>query len=167
MDPKLFKRLARAYITGTDISNVELSDTTKNLANTIYSIEKIEKKYAISSSDTVRSALVKTTQASATATPAPKPAEALTEAQVIDKIKGYGMRFGTTDFSKYVKVEVIRSNDSYTATYSAINIDGIFEAMKSADPEMNLPFNPISKLNPLTANFDKTGKLLDQQITIN
>lgn len=146
MDPKLFKRLARAYITGTDVSNVELSDTTKNLANTIYSIEKIEKKYAISSSDTVGSALVKTTQASATATPAPKPAEALTEAQVIDKIKNYSIDAKRIDgtsipadaFSRDIKK---LSDGRFSSTFTVLDA-------KKIDPR-------LVSVRPIITYFDK------------
>ena len=123
MDPKLFKRLARAYITGTDISNVELSDTTKNLANTIYSIEKIEKKYAISSSDTVGSALLKTTQASTLATPVPKPAEAFTEAQTMEKIRKYDLIVGNVSLNKYMNRNLSKDDSGeYTLTQETTDV---------------------------------------------
>ena len=62
MDPNVFKRIARVYLTGKDFSNLELEDVTKNLSVKEYGVDQVEKRYNIGSSDTLAAALVKTTQ---------------------------------------------------------------------------------------------------------
>ena len=102
MDPKVFKRLVRAYLTGIDVSNIELANTTKNHSATTFSAEQVEKKYNILTTDTLSGAVAKTTQ-SVTNTPATKPTEILTEAQVIEKIQKYDLVAGNASLAQYVK----------------------------------------------------------------
>lgn len=114
MDINTFKRVARVYLTGKDFSNVELEDTVKNISNVEYGIDQLEKKYGITADDTLSSALSKTTKnapAVPVAAPAAKPAEVLTEAQVVEKIRIYGVTFGQVRIDDYTTREIKKDGE--------------------------------------------------------
>ncbi len=154
MDPNLFKRIARVYLTGKDFSNVDLENREKDIQNKEYGVDQIEKKYGIVANDTLSSALAKTIK---TVAPVAKPAEILTEAQVIDKIKWYTIDAKKVDGSNIPPWAFTREIKKLT-DWRYQTVLTVLDSRK-IDPR-------LTEVKPMIVHFDKQWNLIDQEITI-
>lgn len=154
MDPNMFKRIARVYLIGKDLSNQALEDQVKNMSGKEYGPEQVEKKYAITTTDTLWIALTKTTQAAA---PAAKPVEVLTEVQVIEKIRWYTIDAKKSDGT-------LIPQDSFSRTITKLS-DGKFQTVVTFNAPSKVDPRLVS-VEPVTVLFDESGKLLDTAVKL-
>ncbi len=166
IDPLILKRIARIYITGEDVPNATLQDPKNTTAQTKYSIDQVEKKYNIQPADTLSGAISKIyNQWSVEAS---KSSEALTEAQVIEKIKKYEIMSDKVRLDKFLTKEIQKQSDgSYTLSQSVIDMPWLFTAMRTLDPKFSIfTVSPLKTVSPFIFRFDKNGDLLDQSFSI-